>query len=61
MSDSYDLQKIIDALDNENNNVIVFSNVTVNNLQLGDNCNVTLNNCTIGNMVCEEIEELDMD
>lgn len=61
MSDSCDLQKIIDALKAEDSNVIVFSNVTVNNLQLGDNCSVTLNNCTIGNMVCEEIEELDMD
>ena len=61
MADRYDLQQIIDALKNNDNNVIVFSNVTINNLQLGDNCRIVLNDCTIGNMVCEEVEELDMD
>lgn len=61
MSDNRDLQKVIDALTNEDNNVIVFSNVTITNLQLGDNCHIVLNDCTVGNMICEEVEELDMD
>lgn len=61
MSDNRDLQQVIDALKNEENNVIVFSNVTITNLQFGDNCHVILNDCTIGNMICEEVEELEMD
>lgn len=61
MSNSYDLQQTIDTLKNKDNTVIVFSNVTITNLQLGDNCHIILNDCTIGNMICEEVEELDMD
>ena len=61
MADCNDLQQTIDALKNTDNNVIVFSNVTINNLQLGDNCHIILNDCSIGNMVCEEVEELDLD
>lgn len=61
MANSYDLQQVIDTLKDKDNNVIVFSNVTINNLQLGDNCHIILKDCTIGNLICEEVDELEMD